>query len=144
MARTDTELIDEVRAFTGYDGGSMFTDTDMQALVELGKEELRSRLGSPDYEFYQRGGTNTLDADRALFWFTCIATKVRAGEIGSVELTVNNLEEQQSAGQFGFWFRNFRDRLYSAENSTVGAATTTISRTDRTYDYDRPELGDTQ
>ena len=144
MARSDSELINEVRALTGYDDGAMFTDSDIQALVDLGKEELRAGLGLPDFTFYRRDDVNTLDADRALFWFVCIATKVRAGEIGSVELSVNNLEETTRQGQFEYWFSNFQNRMRAAESANVGAASTTISRSDRDYEYDQPEFGDTQ
>lgn len=144
MARSDQELIDEVRALTGYDDGAMFSDADMQALVTLSKEELRSSLGDAEFEFYLRGQENTLDADRALFWFVCIGAKIRAGEIGSVELTVDSLEEQTREGQFNVWFKNFQQRLHAAQTGVTGAATTTISRTERNYEYDRPELGDSQ
>lgn len=144
MARTDQELIDEARALTGYDDGAMFTNADMEALVNLSKEEIRSSLGAPEFEFYRRGEVNTLDADRALFWFLCIGAKIRAGEIGSVELTVDNLEEQSGEGQFNVWFKNFQQRLHAAQTNVTGAATTSISRTDRTYEYDQPELGDSQ
>jgi len=142
MARSDTELINEVRALTGYDGGAMFTDSDIQSLVDIGKEELRSTFGAPEFEFYLRGDTNTLDADRALFWFVCIATKVRAGEIGSVELTINNLEEKQSSGQFDYWFRNFRARLKASQRDVAGPSVTSITRTDsREYAYEQPDYG---
>jgi hypothetical protein len=144
MARSDQELIDEARALTGYDDGAMFTDTDMEALLSLSKEEIRSSLGAPGFEFYRRDEVNTLDADRALFWFLCIGAKIRAGEIGSVELTVDNLEEQTREGQFNVWFSNFQQRMAAAQAGVTGAATTTISRTDRTYEYDQPELGDSQ
>lgn len=143
MARSDTDLIGEVRALTGYDDGVMFTDSDIQSLIDIGKEELRSHLGLSTLEFYQRGDTNTLDADRALFWFTCIATKVRAGEIGSVELTVDGLETAQSRGQFEYWFQNFAQRVHAASGLVnSGAASTTISRgDDRTYEHQQPDYG---
>lgn len=144
MARSDADLVEEVRALTGYDDAAMFTDSDIQALIDIAKEELRSRFGSPTFEFYRRTDTVTLDADRALFWFTCIALKVRAGEIGSVELTVDSLEQNQSQGQFDYWFQNFADRVAAADASTgsAGAATTTITRGDeRTYEHQQPDYG---
>lgn len=142
MARSDSDLINEVRALTGYTSSVMFSDSDIQALIDIGKEELRSRFGAPQFQFYQRGDTNTLDADRALFWFTCIALKVRAGEIGSVELTVDMLETQQSDGQFDYWFDNFAQRVQAASGSEVaGAAGVQIERDDREYEHQQPDYG---
>lgn len=142
MARSDSELINEVRALTGYTDTSMFSDSDIQGLVDIGKEELRSYFGQPQFEFYLRGDTNTLDADRALFWFTCIALKVRAGEIGSVELTIDSLEQNQSDGQFDYWFQNFAQRVQAAGGSeSIGAAGTQIERAGRSYSYDQPDYG---
>lgn len=143
MAQSDSELVDEVRVLTGYDDEVMFSDSDLDSLVQIGKEELRSYWNLPEFEFYRRGEENTLDADRALFWFTCIATKVRAGEIGSVELTIDSLETAQYDGQFSYWFRNFQQRAASAGGASgVGPANIQVSRAEeRSYEYQQPDYG---
>lgn len=142
MATSDTELITEVRSFTGYTDTNTFSDQDIQELVDIAKEEIRADIGDPNFTFYQTGATNTHNADRALFWFTCIGTKVRAGELGSISLTINDLESGRAHEQdYQFWFSQFSTKMSSARTShsaESGAASRQIERTDRSYSFDTP------
>lgn len=144
MATSDQELIEEVRAITGYEDSTTFSDNDIQTVVHIAKEEIRSHLGNTELTFYQTGNNNTHDADRALFWFTCIGLKARAGEIGSVDLTVDSLEQTSSQGQFSFWFEMFGTRIRAATDAGVnGPSGVQISRDeDRTYQPNLPDLGE--
>lgn len=129
MAQNDSDLIKEARALTGYDE-SVFSDSDFQDLVDIGKEELKSEWGLPDFTFYQ---DESLDHTRALFWFVCIAAKVRAGEIAGVNLTVGSIRSSSfSEDKFSYWFRNFDQRVRSAADSN-GPAMSSVSRSERTY-----------
>lgn len=110
MATSDTELIQEARAITDYDSG-LISDAEFQTLVDIGKEELESEFSDNFPGFYN----GNKDADRALFWFTCIAAKVRAGEIAGVNLTVGSIRATSySNSKFDFWFESFEEKLYSA------------------------------
>lgn len=139
MAQSDVELISEVRSLTDYHEG-IISDSDMQDLVVVAKEEVRGELGDSSFEFY---GAQTFDADRALFWFLCIASKVKVGELGGIEITADAFRSQQPQHvQNSFWFIRFQNKMQAAalQAGTGGAATTTISRSDeRSYEYDRPE-----
>lgn len=131
MADSDYELIQEVRGLTDYHPDVM-SDSDIRTLINIGKEELRARLGDPEFSFYE---TETHSADRALFWFTCIATKVKAGEIAGINITVDQIEASTSnLGQYDYWFESFRERLSEAETQ-VGAtiSQTLIERDNRSY-----------
>lgn len=137
MASTDSELIDEVRALTDYTQG-VYSDSEMQALVNLCKEELRADFDEPNFQFYQTGDDSTLAADRALFWFVCIAAKIRAGEIGGISIDVAEVTATQpSSSGYEVWFKNFEKRLNEAQKSVIesgpGPAHTTEARDDRTY-----------
>lgn len=142
MASSDEELIEEVRSFTGYTSTNTFTDSDLQGVVDVGKEEIRADINIPEFEFYRTGDTVTLSADRALFWFTCIGTKVHTGELGSISLTVNDLESGQANEEtYNYWMSQFATRMSSARTSHAegsGAASTLLERTDREYSFDTP------
>jgi hypothetical protein len=136
MATSDSELITEARALTDYEQ-MILSDSEFQKLVDVGKEELRAEYGDPDTfpGFY----AGDLNLDRALFWFVCIAAKVKAGEIASVDISVSDLDASQPAGDHQYWFRNFSKRL-AAFSRGQGPGNVNISRADnRTYEYDRPQ-----
>lgn len=134
MATSDQELITEVRALTDYHPDVM-SDSDIQTLIDIGKEEMRARFADPDFQFYRTGDDSTHSADRALFWFTCIAAKVRAGEIAGINITVDDIEASTSSvGQYDFWFENFRQKLSEAEASLNPAVSqSSLQRDNRTY-----------
>lgn len=122
-------LIEEARAITDYDS-NIYTDSEFQELVDIGREEIRAETGSPELSFYT---SDTFQATRALFWFTCIAAKVRAGEIAGVNLTVESIEAAQPGNEnYAYWFRNFGKRIRAAAGAT-GPASIVLSRTERSY-----------
>lgn len=140
MADTDQELISEVRALTDY-GTLIIDQSEMQTLLTIAKDEIRSSLGAPDLTFY---GEETADADRALFWFLCIASKVKVGEIGGLNIDADDFAAQQPESyQNSIWFRQYQQKFSAAEAQLggSGAASTTIERDGREYEYDRPEGG---
>lgn len=138
MATNETELIAEVRAFTGYTDTSTFSDSDISDIIGVAKEEIRGELDAPDFTFFvDTSETNTHSADRALFWLSCIGVKVRAGEIATSDFTISELETSRSEGQFDLLFDRFMKQLRSAQSTEVqGASANSVSRTDRSYDYE--------
>lgn len=139
MATDDESLMREVRALTGYTDENTFSDIDLLDLINISKQEVRSELGLPDLTFHE---SETYQADRALFWFTCITLKVRAGEIGNVDINIGDvLEYTDSQNEYSYWFEQLRKRMSSAATSQglSGASSTVIERDDeRTYSYDQP------
>lgn len=136
MATSDSELITEARALTDYNV-SIMSDSEFQTLVDIGKEELRAEYGDP--ETFPGFYSGDLNLDRALFWFVCIAAKVKAGEISGIDISVGDLDASNSNGEYSYWFDNFSKRL-NAFSRGGGPGQTNISRADeRTYEYDRPQ-----
>lgn len=131
MASSDSELIAEARGLTDYDS-EIFTDSEFQQIVDIGKEELRAELGDSSLSFYT---DDTFQATRALFWFVCIGSKVRAGEIAGINLTVGDLKAAQPAqSSYDIWFNSFNKRLASASSEqSAGPAQETLSRDNRSY-----------
>lgn len=135
MVSSDTELIEQVRGMTDYDA-SIMSDSEIQTLIDIGKEEIAGYLAAdnedPDnFTFYQ---SDTYDADRALFWFTCIAMKAKAGEIAAVNLTVGSLRATSYAGsKFDLYFDNFDKKMRMAEGGNTPAISAP-QRDNRTYE----------
>jgi hypothetical protein len=129
MASSDSELIEEVRALTDYDE-SVYSDEEIQELVDIGKSELRSKWNEPELDFYTSERSHV---ERALFWFTCIATKVRIGEIASMNIRVESFEATKPGNlHYDYWFRNFQQHMRDAYQNP-GPSSTVMSRTDRSY-----------
>jgi hypothetical protein len=132
MATTDAEMVDEVRALTDYPEGVM-SDSDIQTLIDIGKSELRARFDNANFDFYN----DSQYAERALFWFTCIAAKVKAGEIAGINITVDDIEASTSSvGQYDYWFDNFRENLYEVfrdDEEVPLVSQQNLSRNGRTY-----------
>lgn len=143
MATNETELAEEVRQFTGYTETSTISDADLQSLIDIARAEIQSYLNDSSFTFY-RSNPDTHNADRALFWFTSIALKVRLGELGNIDLTVEGLESADPSEEtYQFWLSRFERHMSSAATqfaTNSGAASSQIERTDRSYEYTRPEL----
>lgn len=134
MATTDAELISEARVMTGYTDGSVISDSDFQDLVNVCKEELRDDFGVSDYSFF----SGDLSADRALFWFLCIAAKIHTGEIGGMNISTGDVEAQNPGHihHDATWFSNYEDKKRKAERVITGSsgpAQSAPQRDGRTY-----------
>lgn len=128
MATTDAELISEVRALTDYDIG-IISDSKMQEIVNIGKEEITSHLDDHNINWYSQ---EYHDATRALYWFVVIGTKIHTGELASVNLTIGSIRATAySENKFGHLFRSFDSRLRSAGGAHAVSAQ--IERDNRSY-----------
>lgn len=136
MATSDTELVQEARAITDYDA-SILSDSEFHSLVRIGKEEIRAEFDSPNFSFYQTGEEHTLQADRALFWFTCIAAKIRAGEIAGLDIDIGQIRTSQpDQERYQPWFRQLNKRLNAAtskHSEASGISQQAPQRDDRQY-----------
>jgi len=138
MATSDTELVREVRALTGYSDGNIISDAELHELVNLTKEELRAEFDDPNFSFYQTGNTNTIQADRALFWFVCIASKIRTGELGGFDVDIADIRtDSPDDEEYKMWFQRFNSRLASAasKHASSGGGPSQVSpqRDGRSY-----------
>jgi hypothetical protein len=132
MATSDTELMSEVRAMTHYDT-SIVSDSTMQTLIDVGKKEIEADFpetpASPFPGFY----AGNLQIDRALFWFVCIAAKIRVGEISGISISSGQfLDVEPSDTDDPFLFRNFQRRLANVMGKT-GPGQIQVERDGRTY-----------
>jgi hypothetical protein len=131
MAVDDTTLIAEVRALTDF-GPSVISEPDLKEVIEIAKRELRADIGDPIYDLY-----GDLQAERALFWLSCIFLKVKAGEIDAPSFSIGELQVRQSnfTERHGVWMDRFLKHYLSISGLTpVGHIKPT--RPDREYDFD--------
>jgi len=139
MAQSDQEIIDEALAFLEY--GSVFDSADVQEIVDIGKDEIRSQINEYNLSFYQPEPDGTMHLDRALFWFTCVGLKIRSGEMASVNLTAGSIRSTAyTGGKFSQLTNGFEDRMRAAEARRGGPAVKTMTRADnRTYSEERQD-----
>ena len=131
MATDDTSLIEEVRLLTEYDV-TIISDPDMLSLVNLARRELDATVGTPITDYY-----SNLSSERALFWLTCIFSKVKTGEIEAPEFSVGELRIQRDAlgPTASIWFNNFMKHYRAIDGGTpVGHIKN--NRSDRSYGFD--------
>lgn len=132
MASSDQDIIDRARTLTDVPSQVM-SDSDIQNIVDIGKDELRSWFDDSSYSFY----TGDLDADQALFWFTVIGVKIRLGEITSVNLRIADIHTETFSGtQYDWLFNNFNKHLTDAEKNIselAGMSKKNLSRDGRAY-----------
>lgn len=131
MVSSDSDLAAQVRTLTDYDA-SIIPDGDLQGVISLAKDELRAEANNDTLTFYD----GNIQADRALFWLTCIFLKVKAGELDAPDLSIGELKVKQNAmdTQTGIWFQKFNQRLDGIASPLMGH--TVVRRTDRTYNFD--------
>lgn len=116
---TDADLKVQVRATTDYDA-LVLADGDLDEVVATAKAEVMGEAGTGSITFY-----GDLNAERALFWTTCLFCKIRAGEIEGVPMSLGDIdiESLTAGGEYGsgpvLWLQNARN--YSRRITDGGA-----------------------
>lgn len=131
MPTDDTTLKAQVRGLTNYND-TILPDSDLQEILDLAKVEIRASIGDDTLDFGE-----TVQAERALFWLTCIFTKVKAGEIDSPSFRIGELSVRQSniTERHNVWVDNFWKHYRSIEGGSP-VAHTKAGRRDRDYGFD--------
>lgn len=131
MTENDIELIHEVRGITDY-GSEILLDEELETIVGIGKAELRADLGNQALEFYT---SETHNATRALFWFTCIGAKIKVGELQGMQITIGDIEANAPSGTGDdYWFNQFEQKRAAAANDmSPGPSVSNMTRANRTY-----------
>lgn len=139
MVTSDQELITQALNYLDYN--DIFSDSEVQEIVDIGKDEIRADIGIYDLTFYQSEPNGTTNLDRALFWFTCVGLKVRTGEMASVNLTAGSIRSTAyTGGKFSHLTNGFADKMRAAEARRGGPAMKQSQRTDnRTYSEERQD-----
>lgn len=140
MARSDPDLVDEVRSLGQYSEGEI-SDDELLVSVRRAKNSLILEIPEDSLNWYSEP-----IYEQALFWTAMLYSKVQTGEldsqaIDSDSLSVDNLPAK-SVNQVTTWFREYgraKNRLIADRapgNSRVAHHDRTSRDGSRDYGYD--------
>jgi hypothetical protein len=114
MATTKPELKQEVRVFTDHSHERLSSD-ELDTVVERADKHVRSRKDIEDtYDLL--GDSN---GEEALFWFACLFSKLKTGELDAQTLQVGAIDVDTLLAEEGdevvTWLRNARLALRSLD-----------------------------
>lgn len=135
MANSDVELREEVSEFTGTAIGPDELDTAIERAQKHIK--IATQRTSP-VDWY-----DDETAENAVFWWSCLFTKVASGELDAQTFKAGSIEAQHlPSGESGTWLRRARAALDTmSATSGVGMGITAPEREDRVYGEDGVDTG---
>ena len=140
---SEYKLLERVRETTGYTSDVALSDDGLETAFTNAKRKIRVAKGlDADYDWFSPDRTPA--EQDALFWFTCLFTKVQTGELDSQELSVGAVSQDTltatNDGDFTQWYSNAVSALRSFNPSTLFSARG-ATRGGRNYEADtyRPE-----
>lgn len=87
MASTDDELQSEVRELTDYTDTTTLSDSALDEVFDIAKRDIQSEANTTISTWY-----DDLDKENALFWTACLFTKVKAGELDGVPMSLGDID----------------------------------------------------
>lgn len=142
MASSDAELLSQVRDMTGYTDRTTLEESELRSVVERAKSWITSRKSlDPDASWYAE---DSPEREEALFWLSCLFSKVASGELDSPGHEVDNVRIEHLAAngdsQTTEWASRAQQALRNvspAGSSGGNYGVTSIQRSsDRTYGED--------
>lgn len=151
MATTDDELKAEVQAFCAaaavLDDADEDDDgnSDLDAVIERAKTHIRTKKDITEDGFDWYADQYREDA---LFWFTCLFSKVAIGELDGEQVQIGEIDMgsllANADGETTEWARNAQSALMTLDTGgdyPFGVGATTVTRDNRTYGGDSTGTG---
>lgn len=120
MANSDSELKGEVRELTDYTSTSVLSADALTEVFNIAKRDIQGEANTTISDWYA-----DLDSENALFWTACLFTKIKAGEIDGVPMSLGDIDYDtlRAAGQTGgdkplIWYQ--KAQQYSARLTDSG------------------------
>jgi len=137
MVSNETELKDDVREFTGYTSIKVLSNDGLDTAYRTAQRHIRVKKNlDADYDWFE---TNKVEAQEALFWYTCLFSKVQTGELDSQDLQAGAVDQKallaKADDDVTTWYRNAKSALKSIKATSI-IQSTTPSRADREYEPD--------
>lgn len=137
MYSNKTELKEDVRQFTGYTSTLALSDDGLNTAYSRAKRHItRKKSIADDFEWY--GPDSGAERD-ALFWFTCLFTKIETGELDSQGIQAGAIDANELLAkdndEVTSWYREAKDSLRSIKPNSIIQSSRPI-RNGRNYSPD--------
>jgi hypothetical protein len=134
MFTNETELKEEVRSFTGYTSTTVLSDSSLDTAYRNAQRHITRRKAlAADYTWFD---TDNLAAQDALYWWTCLFSKVQTGELDAQSLQAGAVDQKEllakADNEVTTWYRQARDAIQSVKATSI-MRVSSPSRTDREY-----------
>ena len=141
MFADETELKKDVREMTGYPA-EVLSDDGLDAAYRNARRHIEIKKSlAEDYVWFRPDNPAAQDA---LYWWTCLFSKVQTGELDSQGLQAGAVDQDTLLAKEGddvtMWYRQASSALQSVSSSTIIQGTSP-SRTGRAYEAGSFETG---
>ena len=138
-----TELKDEVREMTGYTSNLQLSTDGLDTAYHRAKRHITVKKSiAEDFVWFK---SDNAPAQDALFWWTCLFTKVQTGELDSQDLQAGAVDQKtlmvKEDGETTMWYRQAEESLDLIKASSIIQASSP-ARTGRAYEPGSFETGD--
>lgn len=123
----------EVREFTGYASTKALSSDGLDTALSTAKRHLSVEKGLPtDYVWYE---ADKPEAREALFWYTCLFSKVETGEIDAQPIQAGAVDLNHLSADETAWLRNAKSAKRSLRSTGI-IRSASPSRSGRVYEQD--------
>ena len=142
MIANETELKEEVREMTGYKTANILSDDGLDSAYTAAQRHIRVKKNlDPSFTWF---GSEKAQAIDALFWYTCLFTKVQTGELDSQDLQIGAVNSSallaKNNSDVTTWYRNAKDAVRALNPDGI-IQSSAPARTDRAYEADTYDEG---
>jgi len=137
MVSTESELKQDVREMTGFTSERILSADGLDTSYRRAKLHIRveKSLGA-DYEWFL---SDEPEREQALFWWTCLFTKLQTGELDSQDIQVGAINPEtllaKDNNSITQWYRSAMNAMDAIEPSTIMRSASPV-RADREYAAD--------
>jgi len=142
MVSNESELKADVRQMTGYTSTLALSEDGLDTSFRTAKRHIRVKksLGT-DIDWFN---ADNPERQEALFWFTCLHTKVQTGELDAQDFQAGAVNQSsllaKEDNDVTTWYRNAQGALESINGSSI-IRSVAPSRTEREYTTDTCSTG---
>lgn len=143
MFTDETDLKNEVREMTGYTSELQLSTDGLDTAYHNAKRHITIKKSIPeDFVWYK--AENGAEQD-ALYWWTCLFTKVQTGELDSQDLQAGAVDQKTLLAKEGnettVWYRQATNSLEQIGSSNI-IQSGSPARSGRAYEAGSFETGD--
>lgn len=134
MFTDETELKNEVREMTGYTSVQVLSEDGLDTAYRNAQRHISIRKSlAADYVWFD---TENVAAQDALYWWTCLFSKVQTGELDSQSLQAGAVDQKallaKEDNDVTMWYRQADGAMESIKSSNI-IRSSSPARTGREY-----------